>query len=290
VALTLVYLICFVVVSGALLSSSMDQPAPDEAAATLLALLVVSLVNAAVWMYVIGRSRWSGWKLILAVFFVLYGVSTLMPQIETAYFVTRLPPGMLPRLFIAGLIVAAIFSPLAVLILGKARSRTSETSHRLQLPAGAWIARLSLIVVAYVVIYFTFGYFIAWKSEAVVAYYGGNDPGSFITHMGNVLRSEPLLVVLQIVRALLWTAIAIPVIRMMKGKWWEAGLAVALLFAMTSAQLLIPNPLMPAAVRMAHLVETVTSNFLFGWLIVSILVVQVQHPLRRVRIAPETHV
>jgi hypothetical protein len=58
---------------------------------------------------------------------------------------------------------------------------------------------------------------------------------------------------------------------MMKGRWWEAGLAVALLFAIITAQLLIPNPLMPAEVRMAHLVETASSNFLFGWLLVLIL-------------------
>ena len=83
----------------------------------------MSLVHAAVWTYIIRRSRWSGWKLVMTVFLVLYGVDTLMPQIETAYFVTRLPPGMLPRLFIAGLIVAAIFAPLAVLILGKAKGR-----------------------------------------------------------------------------------------------------------------------------------------------------------------------
>jgi hypothetical protein len=94
-ALAVVYLVCFVVVSGALLSTATDQPAADEAGVTLLALLVVSLINAAVWIYVIQRSRWSGWKLVLAVFLVLYGVSTLMPQIETAYFVTGLPPGML---------------------------------------------------------------------------------------------------------------------------------------------------------------------------------------------------
>ena len=290
-ALAVVYLVCFVVVSGALLSTATDQPAADEAGVTLLALVVVSLINAAVWIYVIQRSRWSGWKLVLAVFLVLYGVSTLMPQIETAYFVTRLPPGMLPRLFLAGLIIAAVFSPLAVLILGKMRTQIDEdTSHsQLRMPVSSWIAKLALIVIAYVVIYFTFGYFIAWKNQAVVAYYGGNDPGNFITHIGNVLRSEPQLFLLQIARGLLWAAIAIPVIKMMNGKRWETGLAVALLFAMTSAQLLIPNPLMPAAVRMAHLVETVTSNFLFGWLVVFVLV-QVHHPLRRIRVASETHV
>ena len=285
VAVALVYFVCFVVVSGALLSTAQQQTAPADAAGTLLALLAMSLITAAVWTYVVRRSRWSGWKLILAVFFVSYGVSTLMPQIETAYFVTTLPPGMLPRLFIAGLIIAAIFSPLAVFILGKARAQTADTSAhpRLKMPLSTWAVKLSLIAIAYVIIYFTFGYFIAWQSAAVRAYYGGNDPGSFIAHMSSLVRSEPLLFLLQAVRGLLWAAIAVPVIKMMTGEWWEAGLAVALLFAMTSALLLIPNPLMPADVRMAHLVETSTSNFLFGWLVSAII--QIHHPLGRVRVA-----
>lgn len=131
--------------------------------------------------------------------------------------------------------------------------------------------RLSLIVVIYLVIYFTFGYFIAWQSAAVRAYYGGHDPGSFFAQIASVLRDQPSLVLLQVGRALLWTAIAAPIIRMMKGKWWEAPLAVALLFAVTNSQLLLPNPLMPYDVRMAHLLETTTSNFLFGWLVVMLL-------------------
>jgi hypothetical protein len=196
-----------------------------------------------------------------------------MPQVETAYFITRLPPGMLPRLFLAGIIMAAIFAPLAVLILGKAKAGANETSGdaRLNMPLGSWAAKLSLIVVAYLVIYFTFGYFIAWKNEAVRAYYNGTDPGNFITHIASVLRTEPLLFVLQAVRALLWAVIAVPVIKMIKGDWWEAGLAVALLFAVMTSLLLLPNPLMPDEVRMAHLLETATSNFLFGWLVVLIL-------------------
>jgi hypothetical protein len=125
------------------------------------------VINAAVWTYIIRRSRWTGWRLILTVFFVFYGVGTLMPQIETAYFVTHLPPGMLPRLFVAGLILAAVFAPLAVLILGKAKHRESGPANDswLKKPAAAWIVKLSLIVVTYVVLYFTFGYFIAWKNE-----------------------------------------------------------------------------------------------------------------------------
>lgn len=272
-AVTILYFGSFAVVSGALLSTPAEQPTPAEAAATLGALLIVSLTNAAVWTYVILRSRWTGWKLILAVFFVFYGVGTLMPQIETAYFVTRLPPGMLPRLFLAGLIMAAVFAPLAVLILGKAKRRESGPANDswLKKPAGVWIVKLSLIVAAYLFLYFTFGYFIAWKNAAVRSYYGGTDPGNFITHLANLMRDEPSLFLLQVVRALMWTAFAVPILKLMKGRWWEASLAVALLFAIVMTQLFIPNPLMPSEVRMVHLVETASSNFLFGWLVVLIL-------------------
>jgi hypothetical protein len=136
---------------------------------------------------------------------------------------------------------------------------------------GEWVRKLSLIVITYLVIYFTFGYFIAWKNADVRAYYGGSDPGSFLAQMIGVVRDTPLLLPLQVVRAILWAAIAVPVIRMMKGHLWEIGLAVALLFAVMSSQLLLPNPLMPQEVRMVHLLETATSNFLFGWLIVLVL-------------------
>jgi hypothetical protein len=268
---TILYFGCFAVVSGALLSGAAPQPDPAEAGAALFALFVVSLINAAVWTYVILRSRWSGWRLIVTVFIVFFGVSTLMPQIESAYFITRLPPGILPRLFLAGVIMAAVFAPLAVLILGKAKAKETLEDWELKLTAGSWIVKLTVIVVSYLVLYFTFGYFIAWKNAAVRAYYGGNDPESFVAHIWSLLRSEPSLFLLQAVRALLWAAIAVPVIKMMRGAWWETGLAVALLFAVMTSQLLLPNPLMPAEVRMVHLVETATSNFLFGWLVVLIL-------------------
>ena len=274
VVLTVLYFICFAAVAAALLPSPSEPPAPVQAGAALAALLAVSLLNTLVLGYVILRSRWAGWKLVLAIFFVFYGLTTVMSQIETAFFITRLPPGMLPRLFLSGAIIAALFSSLAVLILGKRTSNPTESNRhsRLDMPVGEWVGKLSLIVIAYLVIYFTFGYFIAWKNAAVRAYYGGSDPGSFIAQMSSVLRDTPLLLPLQAMRAMLWVAIAVPVIRMMKGQWWETGLAVALLFAVVmNSQLLLPNPYMPQEVRMVHLLETATSNFLFGWLIVLIL-------------------
>ena len=273
VALIVIYFICFAAVSAALLPVP-EQATPDQAGGTLAALLAVSLLNTLVLSYIIIRSRWAGWKLILAVFLVFYGVVTVMGQIETAFFVTGLPPGMLPRLFLSGAIIAALFSALAVLILGKGKSSSTETTRysRLEMTVGQWVVKLLLIVIAYLVIYFTFGYFIAWKNASVRAYYGGSDPGSLLAQMRNVVRETPSLLPLQAVRALLWAALAVPVIRMMRGRWWEAGLAIALLFSVVmNSQLLLPNPLMPPEVRMVHLLETATSNFLFGWVIVLVL-------------------
>jgi hypothetical protein len=116
----------------------------------------------------------------------------------------------------------------------------------------------------YLILYFTFGYFIAWKTPGVPEYYGSTDPGSFFAQMGTVLRNTPWLIPFQILRAMFWVALALPVIRMLKGRWPETAIALGSLFAVMTAPLLLPNPYMPEPVRMAHLVETGSSNFIFG--------------------------
>lgn len=222
--------------------------------------------------YVVRRSRWSGWTLAVTLWLVLYGVTTVMPQIESAYFITRLPAGMLPRLFVAGALVSALLAPLAVKLLGRWRQGASGESVWVRLTAREWVVRLAIVVVAYLVLYFGFGYYVAWKNEAVRAYYGGVDPGGFMAQLRAVVRDTPLLVPLQVVRALLWVAIAVPVIHMTSGPWWQAALCVALLFAVVmNTQLLLPNPYMPQDVRLTHLVETASSNFIFGWVLVAAL-------------------
>lgn len=55
---------------------------------------------------------------------------------------------------------------------------------------------------------------------------------------------------------------------MLKGRRLETAVAIGLLFSVVmNAQLLLPNPYMPEAVRMARLVEIASSNFIFGMLI-----------------------
>jgi hypothetical protein len=94
------------------------------------------------------------------------------------------------------------------------------------------------------------------------------DEGSFLVHMGTVVRDTPWMIPFQILRGLFWIAIALPVVRMLRGGWQETAVAVGLVFAvLMTTQLLLPNPYMPDAVRTTHLVETASSTFLFGVLV-----------------------
>jgi hypothetical protein len=269
--LVVVYFICFSVLAGLMLPPA-GPISPAESAVILQVSLLVCLLNSIVIGYLVLGSRWSGWKLAGALAFVLFGVVTFMSQIETAVFVRNLPPGFLPRFVAFGLVFALVIAPLAVLILGKRRVGPPDDSPPPQLTTTQWITKLSLIAIVYVFLYFSFGYFIAWRNPAVRAYYGGEDPGSFFSQMLSVVRNTPWLVPLQILRGLLWIAFAIPIIRMMKGHWRNAALGVALTFSVVmNSQLLLPNPLMPYEVRMSHLLETATSNFIFAIVLVWIL-------------------
>jgi hypothetical protein len=266
IVLTIILCVCFAM-AGGVVGQHGDSQTPQQAGPTSMALLAMCFLDTIVLTHIIVRSRWAGWRLIAVVFFVFYGVTTLMSQIESAVFLTRLPSGMLPRLFLMGALTAAPFSVLAVLILGKRKADTikSYLNERLVMPTKEWAWKLAAVALVYLILYFTFGYFIAWRNPAVLEYYGGIDEGSFFAHMSTVIRNESWLIPFQILRAMLWVAIALPVIRMMKGPWQETALTLGLLFAVVmNAQLLLPNPYMPQVVRMTHLIETASSNFIFG--------------------------
>jgi len=228
------------------------------------AFVAVCLMYALVLAYPIMRSRWSGLKLIAVMALVYYGANTFMPQIESAVFLSHiLPPGMLPKLFLNGAVASVWIAPLAVITLGKLRSSEPQSENsRLVMPPREWVWKLAASTALYIALYFGFGYFVAWQNPAIREFYQG----------GLVIPAwMPLF---QIPRGLMWTALALPVIRMMRGRWWETGVAVGLLFAvLMNAMLLIPyNPIMPDAVRLTHLVETATSNFIFGFLCAGLMV------------------
>lgn len=242
---------------------------PEEANWAGIALCLVSTINALVLSYPILRSRWHGLRLIISLFLVQFGVETFMTQIETLYFNRSIQMSAKEMIGIvsAGAIRALIFAPLAVWFLG----RMKKSSQLDQTNEGLCSSKLGLRIIAltvlYPIVYFLFGYYVAWQWEETRLFYAGSaNLLPFLTHFQGLFRSDPFIILFQLLRGALWTTLALLITRMMRAKRWESLLAVALIFAglLVSGVGLFPNPYMPFQVRMSHFYEILSSMLLFG--------------------------
>ncbi len=265
---TFVVMLIAFVVSTALMSTGSMQMSPDEASQAGLALLVVSLVNSLVLAYLILRSREHGVRLVLAVFAVHFGIETFMTQIETMFFnsAVAMPMDILAGVIASGLVRALAFAPLAVLVLNWRRPVSADADPPAVLPMFAWVKRLAFLAVVYAVVYFVFGYFVAWQSPDVRLYYSGTtDILPFQTHLLGVVQSDPGLSLFQLFRGILWAALGLLIARTLKGKALEISLFSAVaMAALIASGLAFPNPYMPAPVRAAHFLELSSSMLTFG--------------------------
>lgn len=242
---------------------------PEEASQAGVALVLVSTINALVLAYPILRSRWHGLKLIGVVFLTQFGVETFLTQIESLYFNRALQIGTseMIGLVSAGAIRALIFAPLAVWFLGRMKRHEQPEGKMHAMNFSAWVWRFAGLTVLYPIVYFLFGYYVAWQWEETRLFYTGTtEILPFVNHFRGVFASDPYFIPFQLVRGTLWTAFAMLIVNMMKAKRWESALAVALIFAglLSSGIGLFPNPYMPPVVRQSHFYEILSSMLLFG--------------------------
>jgi hypothetical protein len=210
-------------------------------------------------------------------------VQTVIGQIEAIFFLTPLGEkwgaGSVPAMempldfiisqFIVWGAVTLVGVPMAVLLFD---NRKKAAKSRIQwlpnMSSKDWLLRIGLVIIAYELLYFGFGYFVAWKHSAIQAFYQGTDPGNFIAQLVNVAKETPGLYGLQAFRSLLWLVIALPVISMLRHKNWSGALLTGLFVSLPmNIPHIIPNPYMPADVRAVHFTETVISTFIFGVLL-----------------------
>ncbi|NOH02839.1 MAG: hypothetical protein HND47_13190 [Chloroflexi bacterium] len=268
------FMIGSMAVAGVMPDTAISEPGLVSATSGLL---IIAFADLLVISALILTSRWSSWKLAGSLSLAYYGAVTFLMQIETWWFLSSITVNaqLLPRLFLMGIPIAFLFIPLAVWILGKGRA-TADTSPNLALvmPAKQWIWKLAAIAVAYLILYWGAGYFIAWQNPELRTFYG--QPGKalpFFTHTANTLRNDPMLFPFQILRALLWTLCALPIIRGSKvNPWWTAVLVGSLFSLPQNIGHILANPLIPmASVRLSHLMETASSTFIFGTIVVWLL-------------------
>jgi len=270
IILTVVMFILFSVGAGIFTADSAlaQQMSPEDAATSGVMLLVVCFIDTLILTYFILRSRLSGLRLMVVVGLVFYGVKTFTSIIEAWWFMTNINPEEIPGLFLMTVPMAVLFPPVAVLILGKAK-RDKEPGElpntRLVMPIGQFVWKVAFLsVIVYPVLFWTFGYYVAFSNPELVAFYGATHPGSFIAQMNNIWTNDPLVFVFEIFRGALWIALAVPVIRTTKGPIWEAGLLVVLLFTLVQNDVHLIPGVMPPSVRLSHFIETASSNLLYA--------------------------
>jgi ABC-type transport system involved in cytochrome c biogenesis ATPase subunit len=167
----------------------------------------------------------------------------------------------------AGAVRASIFTPLAVWFLGRIKNSGQPGKKKSAMSFSAWVWRFVGLTALYPIIYFLFGYYVAWQWDETRLFYSGTTAIlPFISHFRGLFTSDPYFIPFQLMRGALWTAFAMLVVNMMKAKRWESALAVALIFAglLSSGIGLFPNPYMPSIVRQSHFYEIMSSMLLFG--------------------------
>ncbi len=237
------------VVASKLVPVNMPMPQQDGPLSTMQAFLVVNGLAAIALALVAARARVSGWRLGVVLFVAFFVIGSAMMQIETLWFNASIH---MPVPVVGQLVAQAAVVGLSAAVVG-ALLFHHERREAPALPAGLAV-RVGAMALIYVVLYYGAGFFIAWQSEAVRSYYGNGAQIAFLP-----------TVAFQIFRGTLWALISLFILARMSGSLVSRALVMAVLFAvMTDAQLLYPNPLLPWAVRQAHLVEVGTSEFVYG--------------------------
>ena len=245
-------------------------PAQPDPGSLLVPFLIFSVCVGSVVSYLILRSSWQGWTLAGAMFVGMYGISTVVSQIESIFFLSsKLPHGLITALFVQGAIATALFAPLAVLVLGKWRAAMPGTApaapEHLRAVATAW--KLAVLIVAFVFLYMFFGYYVAWQNPELRKYYGGPEYFSFFGSLKENWLNARSIYLVAAFRGLLHIAFVFPLVRMLRVTRWESAAATALFLSAWTTVLWLPNPLMPASVARSHFWETLGFSLVFGTLL-----------------------
>ncbi|MGD8192857.1 hypothetical protein ACQCN2_23220 [Brevibacillus ginsengisoli] len=239
-------------------------------------LFAFCILNTVILTIYILNAKMRGLKLIGMIFVIFWGIQYFMTQIETLYFNSAVKMPLLDTLkvVIMGAISIFMSSTFAVLILGKAKNKRSSYGEEniVKVPFAKLFPNMAILAFCYVIIYFLFGYFVAWQFPELRKFYTGSTAIlNVLQHMANQFQSDPLLPLFQLFRGLLWSGLSVIIIHSLNTKGWKTYIITGLLFSiLITSPLILPNAYMPAPVRLGHSIELFTSMFAFG--ILSIII------------------
>ncbi len=269
--LMMVFWMAGLAAGNAIFPSDLMKPSSEAQGNVVIMLFIICLLHTSVVLYYINNTRLHGYKLILVLFFVMFGIQYFMSQIETFWFndSLKLPVDGIWALVSGGAIMSLLFSIAATWISGHLfKSENNVLFKPVKISIPSLVIRIMVLsVIVWPLVYFSAGYLIAWQFDAVRQFYTQSTTmESIIAIMKANFASG--LYLFQILRGLLWVIIAFAVLGTSNGSIIKKGIILGLLLSLLgSGQLLLPNPYMNPEVRFAHLLETSSSSFLWGMIL-----------------------
>ena len=272
IALTVVMMVSWPL--GITLGDAITQSSPPplvggvDPSSVATAFLAVCIVNSFVISLLVWKTRFrDGAVKWMSLVLYVWTVQFLLTQMETFFFVRGvvMSSAQIFSIVIAGAVMslATVSSGTLIVVKMDKTNPKQRFSFRVTRWNTLWLPLLALTVIVYPLIYFTFGYFVAWQSEAVRMFYTHSTAfDSFF--VGMVKNITDGVYLYQIFRASIWVMVSLPLIVMLHSKTFTQYILMGALSAVSSVLLFIPNPYMPADVAMAHFAETSSSNFLWG--------------------------
>lgn len=247
--------------------AEMPQPEHDPAQ-TASRFLLVTIINAIlITALTVATNKYRGFYRWLFLALFVFGIQFFLTQMETLFFLDAIgmTGAQVTAVMVTGLIVALISTSASV---AAERLHKKKESQIIYIPEVSTKGKLRpvliLTLVVYPVLYFAFGYFIAWQNPDLRLYYTGSDElRPFLSQFIHEFIAEGIYP-FQVLRALLWVIISLPLVNTM-GTTTGRIILFALLNALIPASmLLLPNAFMPESVATSHLYETASSNFIWG--------------------------
>jgi hypothetical protein len=232
-------------VIGGLLLSSVPTPPGNALPFFLASNVLVSAVAVAL----ASRLPARGWRRSGVLFLALWGIPA-NNLVEAVFFSLDIPRSVLPLLFAnafcASLVLAVVVDRL---VPAAAPAGTAAVPRTL----ASWVARGAACDVGYIAAYMVAGMFV-WP------------------YVQGFYSSRPLpdlraVLSMQVFRGLVFTAIVAMLVRRLSAGRLAAAILVGVTLSLVGGviPLMVPNPFMPAAIRLAHMIETASSNLLWGF-------------------------
>lgn len=233
----------------------------DLRQSALIGRALMSMLDALILCWVLAKSGKRGIRLAVVIFMAVFGMKIVLTIIEATY-LPDLQAIVLP-LLINGAVASLLWSLTAV-ALADGFTENTESSDLEEKPDWRqkwyqWILKPLLVAIIWMVLFVFFGGVVFMNFAKLI------DPQALATYAN--LAMPDWVLPFQGLRAILWLALALPLLMQLYGKYNQVLLLSGSIFAVWMGSNLLMALDLPAGLRYAHLVEVMLECFVFGVLV-----------------------